>query len=91
MITWFWIFSILYIALLIFASTRTYKKDRTIEDFMLAGSNIGALLGVLNYAAALFSAFIFMGMPDFFRVPIPQGLPMAISSVPSPSKSVWLT
>ena len=68
MITWFWTFSLLYIALLIFASTRTYKKSRTIDDFMLAGSNIGALLGVLTYAAALFSAFIFMGMPDFFRV-----------------------
>jgi len=68
MITWFWIFSIIYIGLLIFASTRTFKKDRSIDDFMLAGSNIGALLGVLTYAAALFSAFIFMGMPDFFRV-----------------------
>jgi SSS family solute:Na+ symporter len=35
---------------------------------MLAGSNIGAMLGMLTYAAALFSAFIFMGMPDFYRV-----------------------
>jgi SSS family solute:Na+ symporter len=35
---------------------------------MLAGSNVGAILGVLTYAAALFSAFIFIGMPDFFRV-----------------------
>jgi SSS family solute:Na+ symporter len=35
---------------------------------MLAGSNIGAILGVLTYAAALFSAFIFIGVPDFFRV-----------------------
>ena len=67
MITWFWILSIIYISLLIYASTRTYKKDRSIDDFMLAGSNIGSLLGVLTYAAALFSAFIFMGMPDFFR------------------------
>ncbi|MFC2126727.1 sodium:solute symporter family protein, partial [Bacteroidota bacterium] len=68
MISWFWIFAVVYIGVLIFASTRTYKKDRSIDDFMLAGSNIGALLGVLTYAAALFSAFIFMGMPDFFRV-----------------------
>jgi len=68
MIGWFWIFAIVYIGVLIFASTRTYKKDRSIDDFMLAGSNIGAFLGVLTYAAALFSAFIFMGMPDFFRV-----------------------
>jgi SSS family solute:Na+ symporter len=68
MITWFWIFSLIYIGLLIYASTRTYKKKRSIDDFMLAGSNIGALLGILTYAAALFSAFIFMGMPDFYRV-----------------------
>jgi len=68
MITWFWIFSIIYIGLLIYASTRTYNKKRSIDDFMLAGSNIGSILGVLTYAAALFSAFIFMGMPDFFRV-----------------------
>ena len=68
MITWFWIFSIVYIGILIFASTRTFKRDRNIDDYMFAGSNIGAMLGVLTYAAALFSAFIFMGMPDFFRV-----------------------
>jgi len=68
MITWFWILSIIYIGVLIFASTRTFKKDRSIDDFMFAGSNIGAMLGVLTYAAALFSAFIFMGMPDFFRI-----------------------
>lgn len=68
MITWFWIFSVIYIGLLIYASTRTFDKKRSIDDFMLAGSNIGALLGVLTYAAALFSAFIFMGMPDFYRV-----------------------
>jgi SSS family solute:Na+ symporter len=34
---------------------------------MLAGSNIGAVLGFLTFSAALFSAFTFMGMPDFFR------------------------
>jgi len=68
MITWFWIFAVIYLGILIFASTRKYRRHRSLDDFMLAGSNIGALLGVLTYAAALFSAFIFMGMPDFFRV-----------------------
>jgi SSS family solute:Na+ symporter len=34
---------------------------------MLAGFNIGPIIGVLTFAAALFSAFIFMGMPDMFR------------------------
>ncbi len=65
----FWIltFGIAYTVLLIFASLKSYKKGRSVEDFMLAGSNIGILLGVLTYAAALFSTFTFLGMPDFFR------------------------
>jgi SSS family solute:Na+ symporter len=34
---------------------------------MLAGKSIGSILGFLTFSAALFSAFTFMGMPDFFR------------------------
>ena len=68
MTRWFWIFGTIFIILLILASSRAFKKNRTIDDYMLAGSNIGAILGVLTYAAALFSAFIFIGVPDFFRV-----------------------
>ncbi|MDZ7723697.1 MAG: sodium:solute symporter family protein [candidate division KSB1 bacterium] len=34
---------------------------------MLAGSNLGIILGFLTFSAALFSAFTFQGMPDFFR------------------------
>ncbi len=65
--TWVLVFGIAYAGLLIFASLKSYKKGRSVEDFMLAGSNIGILLGVLTYAAALFSTFTFLGMPDFFR------------------------
>jgi SSS family solute:Na+ symporter len=68
MTKWFWFFGIIFIILLILASSRAIKKNRSIDDYMLAGSNIGAILGVLTYAAALFSAFIFIGVPDFFRV-----------------------
>ncbi|MEN8156260.1 MAG: sodium:solute symporter family protein [Bacteroidota bacterium] len=68
MISWFWILSIAFILLLVLVSTRAVKQSRSIDDFMLAGSNVGALLGILTYAAALFSAFIFIGVPDFFRV-----------------------
>jgi len=67
MITWIIVLGLIYAALLIAASLRSYKKGRTVEDFMLAGSNIGIILGVLTYAAALFSTFTFLGMPDFFR------------------------
>lgn len=66
--TWVVIFGVIFVFLLIFASIKSYKKNRTADEFMLAGSNIGAMLGILTFAAALFSAFTFLGMPDFFRV-----------------------
>ena len=65
--TWILILGVIYVGLLFLASLRSYKKGRSVEDFMLAGSNIGIILGVLTYAAALFSTFTFLGMPDFFR------------------------
>ena len=68
MTTWIIIFFTIFFSLLIWASYKSYKKDRSSDDFMLAGSSIGAVLGFLTFAAALFSAFTFMGMPDFFRV-----------------------
>jgi len=40
---------------------------RSNEDFLLAGSNIGLLLGFMTFAATLFSTFTLMGMPDFSR------------------------
>lgn len=64
---WILVFGVAYAGLLIFASMKSYKKGRSVEDFMMAGSSIGILLGVLTYAAALFSTFTFLGMPDFFR------------------------
>jgi SSS family solute:Na+ symporter len=65
---WIWILGGLYVAMLVFASLKSYKKGRSAEDFMLAGSSVGMILGVLTYAAALFSTFTFLGMPDFFRL-----------------------
>ena len=64
--TWVIIFGMIFIMLLIIASVKSYKKNRTADEFMLAGSNIGAILGILTFAAALFSAFTFLGMPTFF-------------------------
>ncbi len=65
---WIITFFVIFIGLLVFASYKSYKKNRTDDEFMFGGSNIGAILGFLTFAAALFSAFTFMGMPDFFRV-----------------------
>jgi len=67
MIGWLIFFFALFLASLGYASYKSYSKNRTSDEFMLAGSNIGAILGFLTFSAALFSAFTFMGMPDFFR------------------------
>jgi SSS family solute:Na+ symporter len=40
---------------------------RSNNDFLLAGSNIGLLLGFMTFAATLFSTFTLMGMPDFSK------------------------
>ena len=68
MITWFWIFALVFVSLLVTASIKSYKRKRTPDEFMLAGRGVTSVLGFLTYSAALFSAFTFMGMPDFFRV-----------------------
>jgi SSS family solute:Na+ symporter len=67
MIFWLSLFFALFLASLGYASYKSYNKNRSSDEFMLAGSNIGAILGFLTFSAALFSAFTFMGMPDFFR------------------------
>lgn len=65
--TWIYIFFGIFFALLAYASYKSYKRNRSAEEFMLAGKSIGPILGFLTFSAALFSAFTFMGMPDFFR------------------------
>ncbi|RPA70385.1 sodium:solute symporter family protein [Cyclobacteriaceae bacterium YHN15] len=68
MTSWLIFFFAIFLASLAYASYKSYRKDRTSDEFIFAGSNIGAILGFLTFSAALFSAFTFMGMPDFFRV-----------------------
>jgi SSS family solute:Na+ symporter len=67
MITRVIILGSLFILALLAASVKSYKRKRSLDEYMLAGFNIGPVIGVLTFAAALFSAFIFMGMPDMFR------------------------
>jgi solute:Na+ symporter, SSS family len=68
MTTWLIIFFCVFLGLLVLAAMKSYSKNRTADDYILAGSNLGAILGFLTFAGALFSAFTFLGMPDFFRV-----------------------
>lgn len=65
--TWLIIFFALFFGLLFLAGFKSYSRNRSSDEFMLGGTGLGAFLGFLTYAAALFSAFTFMGMPDFFR------------------------
>lgn len=67
MIGWLIFFFSVFLGMLGYASYLSYRKNRTSDEFILGGSNIGAILGFLTFSAALFSAFTFMGMPDFFR------------------------
>lgn len=67
MISWLIFFFTIFLGMLAYASYRSYRKDQSSDEFILGGSNIGAILGFLTFSATLFSAFTFMGMPDFFR------------------------
>ena len=67
MITWVIIMFSAFILLLVLASVKSYQKNRSSQEFMLAGSSLGVFLGFMTFSAALFSAFTFQGMPDFFR------------------------
>ena len=64
-----WILGIgtVYLCALIAAALRARKSNHSDNDFLLAGSSLGALVGCLTVAATLFSTFTLMGMPDLFR------------------------
>ena len=57
-----------YILVLMFFSWRTKKNIKNSTDFMLGGSKIGVAIGLMTFAATLFSTFTLLGMPDFSRV-----------------------
>lgn len=67
MLTWLIIVGSIYISILFYLSYRSRRTIRSNSDFLLAGSNIGLLLGFMTFAATLFSTFTLMGMPDFSR------------------------
>lgn len=67
MTVWLGLIGGLYLALLIYATLDARRKTSTANDYIMAGSNVGAILGFLTFGATLFSTFTLMGMPDFFR------------------------
>ncbi len=57
----------IYVALLVFITLITRKKEKDSLGYFLAGSNLGPLLGIFTFAATIFSTFTLLGLPDFFR------------------------
>jgi solute:Na+ symporter, SSS family len=64
---WLYILGFVYICVLIFVAFRSMRKTKSAEDYILGGSKLGAIIGMMTFAATLFSTFTLMGMPDFFR------------------------
>lgn len=58
----------LYCIILLMFSLITRKKAKNSDNYLMAGSNLSAILGFFTFAATLFSTFTILGMPDFFRV-----------------------
>ncbi len=67
MLHWLLIVGSIYLSILLFLAWRSRRLIRSREDFLMAGSNIGLVLGFMTFAATLFSTFTLMGMPDFSR------------------------
>lgn len=65
---WLLIIGLTYLGILIFLSWYSQRKVQSKEDFIMAGSKLGLILGFMTFSATLFSAFTLMGMPDFSRV-----------------------
>lgn len=67
MTSWIWFIGGLYVALLAGLAYVAWRQTTDAKDYILAGSSVGAIIGLFTYAATLFSTFTLMGMPDFFR------------------------
>ncbi|NQV35396.1 MAG: sodium:solute symporter family protein [Phycisphaeraceae bacterium] len=64
---WFYIMIGAYLAMLATVGLMSWRRTKSAEDYIMGGSSIGVMVGMLTFAATLFSTFTLMGMPDFFR------------------------
>ncbi len=61
--------ALVYLAVLITLAVIGNRKNKGDEyQFLLAGGNLGTIIGFLTFFATLYSTFILIGMPNFFRV-----------------------
>ena len=63
---WFWVMIAVYLATLIGVGLHSWRKTKSAEDYIMAGSKIGVMVGMLTFAATLFSTFTLLGMPKYF-------------------------
>ena len=66
--TWLASVAAVYAVVLVIATWSARRHTHSVDDYMLAGSSLGPVLGCLTFGATLFSTFTLMGMPDFFRI-----------------------
>ena len=61
--------ALVYLAVLISLAVIGNRKNKGDEyQFLLAGGSLGTIIGFLTFFATLYSTFILIGMPNFFRV-----------------------
>lgn len=65
----FVVVALVYLAVLITLAVIGNRKNKGDEyQFLLAGGSLGTIIGFLTFFATLYSTFILIGMPNFFRV-----------------------
>ena len=65
----FIVVAIIYLIVLISLAVIGNRRNKGDADqFFLAGGNLGTIIGFLTFFATLYSTFILIGMPNFFRV-----------------------
>lgn len=61
--------ALIYLAVLISLAVLGNRRNKGDEhQFFLAGGSLGTVIGFLTFFATLYSTFILIGMPNFFRV-----------------------
>lgn len=67
-ITFIVVACIYLVVLIILAVIGNRKNEGKVDEFFLAGGDLGTIIGFLTFFATLYSTFILIGMPNFFRV-----------------------
>jgi len=67
MLSYLLIIGTLYIGILMFFHGGQKNRSKTSSDFMLGGAKIGVVIGLMTFAATLFSTFYTVRYARFFQ------------------------